>query len=63
MIEVYWPTRLDYGQPYGHPIDLSQPEEALLRDVEQLASRQGITWSPASAAAPPSGDPPLAAER
>jgi catechol 2,3-dioxygenase len=46
MIEVYWPTRLDYGQPYGHPIDLTQPEEALLRDVEALASRLGISWSP-----------------
>jgi catechol-2,3-dioxygenase len=46
MIEVYWPTRLDYGQPYGHPIDLTQSEDALLRDVAALASRQGIPWPP-----------------
>ena len=48
MIEVYWPTGLDYGQPYGHPIDLTLPEEALLRDVEDLASRHGIPWRAAS---------------
>ena len=46
MIEVYWPTRLAFGQPYGHPIDLTLPDEALLRDVAELASRQGIRWSP-----------------
>jgi catechol-2,3-dioxygenase len=46
MLEIYWPTRLDFGQPYGHPIDLTQPEDALLRDVEHLARRQGLTWSP-----------------
>jgi catechol-2,3-dioxygenase len=45
MIEVYWPTRLDFGQPYGHPIDLKLSEEALLRDVEKLAAREGIQWS------------------
>jgi catechol-2,3-dioxygenase len=46
MIEIYWPTQLAYGQPYGHPIDLAQPEEALLRDVADLAARHGISWSP-----------------
>ena len=45
MIEIYWATGLDYGQPYGHPIDLAQPEETLLRDIEQLASRHGMAWS------------------
>ena len=45
MIEIYWPTGLDYGQPYGHPIDLTLSEEALLRDVEALAAREGIAWS------------------
>ena len=44
MIEIYWPTGLDYGQPYGHPIDLTLPEDALLQDVEQLAARHGIAW-------------------
>jgi catechol-2,3-dioxygenase len=44
MIEIYWATGLAYGQPYGHPIDLSLPEDELLRDVEQLAARHGIEW-------------------
>jgi catechol-2,3-dioxygenase len=44
MIEIYWATDLHYGQPYGHPIDLTLPEDALLRDVEELAARQGIEW-------------------
>ena len=44
MIEIYWATGLDYGQPYGHPIDLTRPEDELLRDVEQLAARHGIPW-------------------
>ena len=46
MIEIYWATGLDYGQPYGHPIDLTRPEDELLRDVEQLAARHGIAWQP-----------------
>jgi catechol-2,3-dioxygenase len=44
MIEIYWATGLAYGQPYGHPVDLALPEDALLRDVEQLAARHGIEW-------------------
>jgi catechol-2,3-dioxygenase len=47
LIEIYWATGLAYGQPYGHPIDLAQPEDALLRDVEQLASRHGLAWTAA----------------
>lgn len=46
MIEIYWRTGLDFGQPYGHPIDLTLPEDSLLRDVEELARRQGLSWSP-----------------
>ena len=46
MIEIYWATGLAYGQPYGHPIDLALPEDALLRDVAVLASRVGVSWSP-----------------
>ena len=46
MIEIYWATGLDYGQPYGHPVDLTLPEDALLCDVEQLAARHGIAWQP-----------------
>lgn len=44
MIEIYRATGLAYGQPYGHPIDLTQPEEALLRDIEALAARHGLAW-------------------
>ena len=35
MIEVYWPTgELDsYRQPYGEPLDLTQPDEVLLRQI------------------------------
>ena len=35
MIEVYWPTgELDsYRQPYAEPLDLTQPDEVLLRHV------------------------------
>jgi len=42
MIEIYWPTGLRYGQPYAHPIDLSQPEHVLLQDVADLAARVGL---------------------
>ena len=44
MIEIYWATGLEYGQPYGHPIDLMQPEDALLRDLETLAAKHGLEW-------------------
>lgn len=44
MIEIYWPTQLAYGQPYGHPIDLTLTKEALLTDVADLASKVGIPW-------------------
>jgi len=34
MIEVYWPTGdLSQTQPYAEPIDLSQPDEALLEKI------------------------------
>ena len=44
MIEIYWPTQLAYGQPYGHTIDLTWTEEALLEDVAGLAAKVGISW-------------------
>jgi catechol-2,3-dioxygenase len=44
MIEIYWATGLEYGQPYGHPIDLTQPEDTLLGDIEALAARHGLAW-------------------
>src|SRR5262245_47261146 len=34
MIEVYWPTGdLSWRQPYAEPLDLSQPDEALLGKI------------------------------
>jgi catechol-2,3-dioxygenase len=34
MIEVYWPTGdLSCTQPYAEPLDLSQPDEALLEKI------------------------------
>jgi hypothetical protein len=34
MIEVYWPTGdLSCRQPYAEPLDLSQPDEALLEKI------------------------------
>jgi len=34
MIEVYWPTGdLSQTQPYAEPLDLSQPDEALLEEI------------------------------
>lgn len=50
LIEVYWPTGVRYGQPYGHPIDLTLPEADLLQDVADLAERVGV---PGPAAARP----------
>jgi catechol-2,3-dioxygenase len=36
MIEVYWPTGdLSYVQPVAEPLDLTQPDEVLLRQVER----------------------------
>jgi catechol-2,3-dioxygenase len=35
MIEVYWPTGAlqSYRQPYAEPLDLTQPDDVLLRQV------------------------------
>jgi catechol-2,3-dioxygenase len=34
LIEVYWPTGdLSWRQPYVEPLDLSEPDEVLLRDI------------------------------
>jgi len=34
MVEVYWPTGdLSYVQPVAEPLDLTQPDEVLLRQV------------------------------
>lgn len=35
MVEVYWPTGAleSYRQPYAEPLDLTQPDEALLQQL------------------------------
>src|SRR5262245_27103615 len=38
MIEVYWPTGVVCRPRHGDPIDLTLPEEALRRDVAELAA-------------------------
>jgi catechol 2,3-dioxygenase len=51
LIEVYWPTGVASRQPHADPIDLTRSEEALRRDVAELAARAGAP-SPAVDAAP-----------
>ena len=41
LVEVYWPTGVACRPPYGDPIDLTQSEAALRRDVAGLAARAG----------------------
>jgi catechol-2,3-dioxygenase len=39
LIEVYWSTGIDCLPRHGDPIDLTLPEEALRRDVRDVAAR------------------------
>jgi len=39
LIEVYWSTGIDCLPRHGGPIDLTLPEEALRRDVREVAAR------------------------
>jgi catechol-2,3-dioxygenase len=41
MIEVYSPTGVACRPRHGEPIDLTRSEEALRRDVPELAARAG----------------------
>ena len=41
LVEVYWPTGVACRQPHGDPLDLTLSEEALRRDVAELAGRPG----------------------
>jgi catechol-2,3-dioxygenase len=43
LIEVYWPTGVVCHPRHGDPIDLTLPEEALRRNVAELAARAGAT--------------------
>ena len=39
LIEVYWSTGIECLPRHGDPIDLTLPEEALRRDVREVAAR------------------------
>ena len=41
ITEIYWPTGIDYPQPFGQPIDLEASEEELLRTLDELPPREG----------------------
>ncbi|MCF6114995.1 VOC family protein [Mesorhizobium muleiense] len=47
LVEVYWATGMAFDQPYGDPLDLALPEEALRQEVEQLV-RQASEQTPQS---------------
>ncbi|MBI2359265.1 MAG: VOC family protein [Deltaproteobacteria bacterium] len=33
QVEAYWPTGVDWPQPFGKPIDLSAPDEVILANL------------------------------
>ena len=33
QVEVYWPTGIDWPQPFGKPVDLTASEEQILADL------------------------------
>ncbi len=39
LIKLYWPTGVAYPQPHGHPIDLTQSEAALRKNVADLVAQ------------------------
>lgn len=41
QIEVYWATNVHNHQPYGDPVDLTAPEDELLREVERVRRETG----------------------
>ena len=43
MIEVYWPTDLHNGQPYGDPLDLEESDAGLVAEVAAIAERAGLS--------------------
>ena len=59
-IEVYWSTGIDYPQPHGDPIDLDEPEEALMDILNNMPAkeRNPIQVRPGQII-PPSFTPPV----
>ena len=43
MIEVYWPTGLEYPQPFTQKIDLTKSEEELLKELKVLTGQKDFT--------------------
>ena len=43
LIEVYWPTGLEYPQPSAREIDLTKPEEELLDELAAMTGRNDST--------------------
>jgi len=41
VVEIYWPTGIDYPQPFGQPIDLEASDEDLLRGLDELPPHEG----------------------
>jgi catechol 2,3-dioxygenase-like lactoylglutathione lyase family enzyme len=39
--EIYWPTGIDYPQPFGEPIDLDWSDERLLKVLNDMPPREG----------------------
>jgi catechol-2,3-dioxygenase len=33
QVEVYWPTSIDWPQPFGKPIDLTAPDEEIMANL------------------------------
>ena len=41
VVEIYWPTGIDYPQPFGEAIDLEWSDERLMQTLEDLPPREG----------------------
>ena len=42
MIEVFWPTGLEYPQPFAQKIDLTKTEEELMKELKVLTGAQAL---------------------
>ena len=43
VIEVFWPTGLEYPQQFGQKIDLTKTEEELVKEFKVLTGRKDFT--------------------
>jgi hypothetical protein len=43
VIEVFWPTGLEYPQPFAQKIDLTKTEEELLKELKVLTGQKDFT--------------------